>query len=91
MRAYSPAHVCACVHSAGTFGTGHVEEPKAFRPGEAEQRNGADAQLEHLPWPCRAVRVQVGAPVGAGVRLPFCRRRVGRRAYDVEGLSGNRP
>ena len=62
VRVYSPAHVCARVYSAGTFRTGHVEDPKeAFRPGEAEQRNGADAQFEHLPWPCRAVRVQVGA------------------------------
>ena len=61
VRVYSPAHVRACVYSAGTFSTGHVEEPEAFRPGEAEQRNGADAQFEHLPWPCRAVRVQVGA------------------------------
>jgi hypothetical protein len=90
VRVYSPAHVCARVYSAGTFRTGHVEDPKeAFRPGEAEQRNGADAQFEHLP--CRAVpcvyKLVRGHCVGAGVRLPFCRWRVGRRAYDVEGLA----
>ncbi len=48
------------MYSVGTFSTGHVEEPEAFRPGEDEQGNRADAQLEHLhggmpTMPCRAV------------------------------------
>ena len=58
----------------GTCGTGHVEEPEVFRPGEGDEQSGAHPQLKPLRGGTRAhSRACARSACGRRVGLLFCR------------------